>query len=48
MELWIVGFGPGGIDGMTKEAERVIKECDIVAGYTVYVDLLRQYFPEKE
>ena len=48
MELWIVGFGPGGIDGMTKEAERVVKECDIVAGYTVYVDLLRQYFPEKE
>ena len=48
MELSIVGFGPGGIEGMTKEAERAIQECEIVAGYTVYVDLLKQYFPGKE
>lgn len=48
MELSIVGFGPGGIEGMTKEAECAIQECEIVAGYTVYVDLLKQYFPGKE
>ena len=48
MELFVVGFGPGGIDGMTKEAEHVIRECDVVAGYKVYVELLKQHFPQKE
>lgn len=47
MKLYIVGFGAGSRDGMTIEAENAIKISDIVVGYTVYTDLLKEYFPNK-
>lgn len=46
-KLYVVGFGPGGYDHMTIKAERVIKEADMITGYTTYVDILKNYFPEK-
>lgn len=33
---------------MTLRARRAVDACDIVAGYTVYADLLRPDFPNKE
>jgi len=45
--LSIVGLGPGGADDMTGRARRAVEEADVVAGYTVYVDLLRSDFPRK-
>ncbi len=48
MKLYVVGFGCGCHDGMTIEAERVIQKSDLIVGYTVYADLIKQYFPEKE
>lgn len=48
MKLFVVGFGCGSRDGMTLQAENVIKSCDVITGYTVYTDILRQFFPEKE
>ena len=32
---------------MTEEAIRCLEECQVVVGYTVYLDLLRKAFPEK-
>lgn len=46
--IYIVGIGPGKIEMMTKEALTVLEECDTIVGYTVYVDLLKDYFPTKE
>lgn len=46
--LVIVGIGPGGADDMTRRAYAAVKRCDLIVGYTVYVDLLREEFPEKE
>lgn len=46
--IYIVGIGPGKTDGMTLEAQKALAECDLIAGYTVYVDLLKPYFPDKE
>ncbi|MCD8083192.1 MAG: precorrin-3B C(17)-methyltransferase [Clostridiales bacterium] len=46
--VWVVGMGPGGGLQMTAEAARVLKQCDVIVGYTVYVSLLRELFPEKE
>ena len=46
-KLSIVGLGPGGADDMTGRARRAVEEADVVAGYTVYVDLLRDEFPSK-
>ena len=44
----MVGIGPGEYEQMTIRAERVLRECDIIIGYTVYVDLVKKHFPEKE
>ncbi|MBR0140907.1 MAG: precorrin-3B C(17)-methyltransferase [Ruminococcus sp.] len=47
MKLYVVGFGCGSRDGMTIEAENTLKSSDLIIGYTVYVDILKKYFPEK-
>lgn len=44
----IVGFGPGSYEGMTLEAIKSIKECDLVVGFSTYVEILKEIFPEKE
>lgn len=46
--VFVVGMGPGNLANMTHEAGRVIQMCDVVIGYTVYVELLRKDFPRKE
>lgn len=46
-KLTIVGFGPGGRADMTVRAVEAIESADIVTGYTTYVDLLREAFPDK-
>ena len=48
MALKIVGTGPGRIDEMTARAVRAIKEADIIVGYTLYNELLKKEFPDKE
>lgn len=47
MKLYLVGFGAGSYDGMTIEAKKAIEDCDIIVGYTVYVELLKKYFNDK-
>ena len=46
--LYRVGIGSGSPDGLTGEALNALKNCSLVVGYTVYCDLLRPLFPEKE
>ncbi|MCQ2593917.1 MAG: precorrin-3B C(17)-methyltransferase [Treponemataceae bacterium] len=46
-KIYIVGIGPGAYEKMTVEAVEAIKKSDIIIGYTVYVDLLKNTFPEK-
>ncbi len=47
-KLWVVGIGPGRNDEMTVRAQNVLRSCDVIAGYTVYCDLVRPYFEDKE
>lgn len=47
-QLFVVGIGPGDYKNMTMEAEDVLKNCDVIAGYTVYTDLLKEHFTDKE
>ncbi len=47
-KLFVVGLGPGGADGMTVRAKNVLNASDVIVGYTVYIDLVRADFPEKE
>lgn len=46
--IYIVGFGPGERAYMTEQAISVIERSDLVVGYTTYVKLLKEQFPEKE
>ena len=46
--LAVVGIGPGAADMMTGEAFSTIEESDVIAGYQVYVDLVKEQFPGKE
>lgn len=47
-KVYVVGLGPGGGRQMTIEAEAVLDSCDVIVGYTVYVDLVKDQFPEKK
>ena len=46
--LYVVGMGPGEKKQMTGQALEVMEQCQVIAGYTVYVDLVRGLFPQKE
>lgn len=46
--LYVVGMGPGEKKQMTGQALEVMGRCQVIAGYTVYVDLVRGLFPQKE
>ncbi len=45
--IYIVGMGPGCRENMTSEAIEAIRQSDVVIGYTVYVDLMKEIFPGK-
>lgn len=47
-KLYVIGIGPGGYEDMTIRAAGILKECQVIAGYTLYVDLIREHFGEKE
>jgi precorrin-3B C17-methyltransferase len=47
-QLYVVGIGPGEYQKMTLEVCEVLERCQVIAGYTVYVDLLRERFPKQE
>ncbi len=47
-KLYIVGLGPGGPEGMTAAARAAMEKAEVLCGYTVYIDLVRPLYPEKE
>lgn len=44
----MAGIGPGAYDQMTGKAIRALEESDVIIGYTVYVDLVKEHFAGKE
>ncbi len=44
----VVGIGPGGYDQMTIRAAKALENCDVIVGYTVYVDLVKEHYADKE
>ncbi|MBQ9912180.1 MAG: precorrin-3B C(17)-methyltransferase [Firmicutes bacterium] len=47
-KLYVVGIGPGSYENMTVRAQEALKASDILIGYTVYIDLVKEHFPDKE
>ncbi len=46
--IYVVGIGPGAYEKMTIEAAEALRSCDVIVGYTVYIDLVKDHFPGKE
>ncbi len=46
-KIYVVGIGPGAYEKMTIEAAEALKDSDTIIGYTVYVDLVKDHFPDK-
>ena len=42
-----MGFGPGGYEHMTAKCIDIIEKADIITGYTTYVEMLKEFFPDK-
>ncbi len=46
-KIYVVGIGPGAYEQMTVAAADILRKCEVIVGYTVYVDLLREHFTDK-
>lgn len=46
-KIYVTGLGPGTADQMTQKARKVLEHCPVIVGYTVYIDLIREDYPDK-
>ena len=46
--LYVVGIGPGNSEGMTIAAQEAVIRSELIVGYTKYVELVKEIFPDKE
>lgn len=46
-KIYVTGLGPGAKEQMTLRAQEVLERCQVIIGYTVYIDLIRDQFPGK-
>lgn len=47
-KIYVVGIGPGAYEEMTGAAVNALNDSDVIIGYTVYVDLVKEHFAGKE
>lgn len=47
-KIYVAGIGPGEFEQMTIKASKILEESDVIIGYTVYIDLVKEHFPGKE
>lgn len=46
--IYVIGIGPGDEANFTGHAIDALKESDVIVGYTVYVNLVKEILPDKE
>lgn len=47
-KIYVVGLGPGHEEYLSGQAQAALEQAQVLCGYTVYVDLIRHRFPDKE
>ena len=47
-KIYVVSLGPGGKEQMTCRAVKALEACDVITGYNVYIDLIKDDFPDKK
>ena len=48
MKLYAVGIGPGNNSMMTPQASEALANSDVICGYGVYIDLIKDAYPDKK
>ena len=48
LKLTVVGIGPGNEENMTLRAHRALENAQVIVGYQVYVNLVKERYPNKE
>ena len=46
--VYVVGIGPGDPQFLTAQAQSALNTAEVLCGYTVYLELVRPFYPEKE
>lgn len=46
-KISVIGIGPGAYEKMTVEAVAALEAAEVIVGYTLYIGLIRDFFPEK-
>ncbi len=46
-KLYVVGIGPGGKEHVTLKAVDILNNCQVIVGYTFYIDLIREFLEGK-
>ena len=47
-KIYVIAIGPGNLVDMTPRAKNAIEAADEVIGYSTYVELIKEYFPDKK
>ena len=47
-KIYVVGIGPGNMEDISVRAYKTLKNVDIIAGYTTYVDLVKDEFKKDD
>lgn len=48
MKLYALGMGPGNLDQLTPKAKEVLENCEVIVGYTKYIELVDEFLEGKE
>ncbi|MGB5823300.1 MAG: precorrin-3B C(17)-methyltransferase, partial [Proteocatella sp.] len=48
MKIYVVGFGPGGADQITPRALEALRQSDVIAGYDLYIELIKDMIEGKK
>ena len=47
-KIYVVGIGPGNMEEITPRAKDALTRCDCIIGYTAYIELIKDWFPQKQ
>ncbi|MEG2173978.1 MAG: precorrin-3B C(17)-methyltransferase [Oscillospiraceae bacterium] len=46
-KIYVIGIGPGNAKNMTQACHNALGQCDVIVGYSKYVELVSPLYPEK-
>ncbi|MCR5419619.1 MAG: precorrin-3B C(17)-methyltransferase [Lachnospiraceae bacterium] len=47
-KIYVIGIGPGDENMMTVQAKEALNECDIIIGYSTYIELIKDRYKDKK